>query len=159
MTEDQESKDLQSILADEWAQAWMEEHLPGLKKSAYGQRLLYQSLAIAFVIGLVAQVGGYFLLASQPKEPLGLLADLLHALGWSLWTGVVVALFIQVIPEVKQRQIRQAIEAYEALKREKSQVAGKGELAGPGSSQPAEPSAPKATDKRESDSEESDSPG
>ena len=46
------------------------------------------------------------------------MAALLEALGWSLWTGVVVALFVQVIPEVKRRQIKQAVDAYEALRRE-----------------------------------------
>ena len=42
------------------------------------------------------------------------MADLLYALGWSLWTGVVVAMFVQVWPEVKRRQYRQALDAYEA---------------------------------------------
>ncbi len=119
MTEEKESKDLQSILADEKAQAWMDEHLEELEKSTSSRSMLYQSMVIAFVVGIIAQIGGYILLASGPKEPLGLFADLLHAFGWSLWTGVIVALFIQVIPEVKQRQIRQALEAYKALKREK----------------------------------------
>jgi hypothetical protein len=75
---------------------------------------------ISFVIGLGAHIGGYLLLASLPREPLGLLADLLHALGWSLWTGVVVAVFVQVIPEAKRLQIKRALDAYEALQREKA---------------------------------------
>jgi hypothetical protein len=65
-------------------------------------------------------VGGYFLRASTPRGLLGLLADLLYALGWSLWTGAVVAVFVQVIPEVKRRQIRQILEAYDALQRNKA---------------------------------------
>jgi hypothetical protein len=52
------------------------------------------------------------------------LGGLLHALGWSLWTGVVVAVFVQVIPEVKRRQISQTLDAYEALRREKAKAAG-----------------------------------
>src|SRR5215468_1794905 len=104
MSDDQETKDMRAMLADQWAEAWMEEHLPELRQSAYGQRILYQSLAASFVVGLAAHVGGYLLLLSAPREPLGLLADLLHALGWSLWTGVVVAFFVQVIPDVKRRQ-------------------------------------------------------
>ena len=43
-----------------------------------------------------------------------MIADLLYALGFALWTGVVLTLFVQVIPEVKRRQFRQALEAYEA---------------------------------------------
>lgn len=119
MAEGQESKGVAAMFADEWAAAWMEEHLVDLKQSASGQRVLYISLAISFVVGLAAHIGGYALLSSVPVGPLGLFADLLHALGWSLWTGVVVALFVQVIPEVKRRQIKEAVEAYEALRSQK----------------------------------------
>ena len=82
---------------------------------------------ISIVIGLAAHVGGYVLLLSAPSGLLGLLADLLHALGWSLWTGAVVAVFVQIIPEVKRRQIKQTVKAYEALRREKAQAAGQRE--------------------------------
>jgi hypothetical protein len=34
--------------------------------------------------------------------------------------GVVVALFVEVIPRAKQRQIKQALDAYEAALREKA---------------------------------------
>ena len=43
-----------------------------------------------------------------------LVADLLYALGYALWTGVVVVVFVQVFPEVKRRQFKQALDAYEA---------------------------------------------
>jgi len=124
MSEDQESKDIPPMFADELTLAWMEEHLTELKQSVSGQSILYWSLGISFVVGLAAHVGGYALLSSQPAGLLGLLADLLHALGWSLWTGVVVAAFVQVIPEAKRRQIKQAIDAYEALRRDKAQAGG-----------------------------------
>jgi hypothetical protein len=118
------NKDVQSMFNDEWVMAWMEEHKMDLRKSVSGQSILYWSLGIGFVVGLAAHVGGYLLLMSQPGGFLGLLADLLHALGWSLWTGVVVAMFIQVIPETKRRQIKQTLDAFEALQREKSQTGG-----------------------------------
>jgi hypothetical protein len=124
MTESQETKGNPPMFTDEYTLAWMEEHLPELEQSVSGQRILYTSLVVGFVVGLVAQIAGYFLLTSVPSGFLGLLADLLHALGWSLWTGVVVALFVQVIPEVKRRQIRQSIDAYKAIRREKSQAGG-----------------------------------
>ena len=79
---------------------------------------------MGFVVGLVAHVGGYALLLAVPGGFPGLLADLLHALGWSLWTGVIVTLFVQVVPETKRRQIRRYINAYEALQREKAQGSG-----------------------------------
>ena len=124
MTEDQELKGVQTMFTDEGVMAWMEEHRMELKQSVSGQRILYWSLGIGFVVGLAAHVGGYVLLSSLPSGFLGLLADLLHALGWSLWTGVVVAVFVQVIPEAKRRQIKQFLEAYEALRREKAQAGG-----------------------------------
>jgi hypothetical protein len=122
MTEANESKSVQSMFKDERVLEWMEEHVAELKHTASGPRILYESLVISFVIGLAAHIGGYVLLASLPREPLGLLADLLHALGWSLWTGVVVAVFVQVIPEAKRLQIKRALDAYEALQRDKAQV-------------------------------------
>src|SRR5512135_2330391 len=124
MTENEELKDLASGFTDEWTAAWMEEHLPELRQYVSGQRLLYQSLVIGFVVGLAAHVGGYVLLLSAPGGLLGLLADLLHALGWSLWTGAVVAVFVQVAPEAKRQQIRRAVAAYETSRREKVQAAG-----------------------------------
>ena len=121
MSKDQESNSIPAMFKDEQVLEWMEEHVRELRQSVSGQRLLYQSLVICFVIGLAAHIGGYLLRGSAPREPLGLFADLLYALGWSLWTGVVVAVFVQVIPEVKRRQIKQYLEAYDALQRDKVQ--------------------------------------
>jgi hypothetical protein len=122
MTAGQDSKGIPPEFGDERVVAWMEEHLADLQKSVEGPGILYPILVICFVAGLAAQVGGYALLSSEPREPLGLLADLLHALGESLWTGVVVVVFIQVIPEAKRRQMRRFIDAYKALKRDKAQT-------------------------------------
>jgi hypothetical protein len=91
--------------------AWYAEHLPDLRRSVSGQRLQYQSLVIAFIIGLVAHVGGYLLKTVATPGLLGLLADLLYAFGWSVWTGVVSAILIQVIPEIKRRQIQKVLDA------------------------------------------------
>ena len=81
MTEGQESKGVPPMFTDERVLAWMEEHLTELRQSVSGQRILYQSLVISFVVGLAAHVGGYALLSSAPSGLLGLLADLLRALG------------------------------------------------------------------------------
>jgi TPR repeat protein len=94
--------------------AWVGENLTLVRRSASGQRVLYWSLGIAFVIGLAAHVGGFLLKSSATTEPLLLLADLLYALGWALWTGVVLVVFIQLYPEAKKRQYQQAVDAYEA---------------------------------------------
>jgi hypothetical protein len=102
--------------------AWVGEHLPRVRRSVYGQRFLYWSLGIGFVVGLAAHVGGYLLGSSVTTEPLGLVANLLYALGWALWTGVVVVVFVQIIPEVKRRQFKQMLDAYEAARREKARA-------------------------------------
>ena len=79
--------------------AWVGENLPAVRRSVYEERLLYWSLGIGFVVGLAAHVGGYVLRSSVTTEPLVLVADLLYALGYALWTGVVVVVFVQVFPE------------------------------------------------------------
>jgi hypothetical protein len=125
MTENQEKNDIIDLFTDESTVEWMEEHLSELKQSVSGLRLLYQSLVLGFVVGLAAHIGGYILASSVSSGILGLLVDLLLALGWSLWTGVVVAVFVEVIPEVKRRQIKQAVDAYETMRRK--QATGKRE--------------------------------
>jgi hypothetical protein len=78
---------------------WVGEHLPEVRRSAYGQRSLYWTLGVGFIVGLAAYVGGYALRSSVTTEPLGFVADLLYTLGWALWTGVVVVVFLQILPE------------------------------------------------------------
>jgi hypothetical protein len=104
--------------------AWVGEHLPQVRRSVYEQRLLYWSLGIGLVVGLAAHVGGYALRSSVTTEPLVLAADLLYALGYALWTGVVVAVFVQVIPEAKRRHFKQALDLYEAAQRDQARAGG-----------------------------------
>ncbi len=93
---------------------WVGENLAQVRRSVYEQRLLHWSLGIGLVVGLAPHVGGYLLRSSVTTGPLGLFVDLFYALGYALWTGVVVVLFVQVFPEVKRRQFRQVLDAYEA---------------------------------------------
>jgi hypothetical protein len=107
---------------DPRALAWMEAHLPEFRQQASGQRPLYWILGIGFVVGLAAHVGGFLLRSSATTEPLELVADLLYSLGFALWTGVVVALFVQIWPEAKRRQLERWLDAYEAAQREKARA-------------------------------------
>jgi hypothetical protein len=102
--------------------AWVGENLPQVRRSVYKQRLLYGSLGIGFVVGLAAHAGGYLLKSSVTTEPLGLVADLLYALGYALWTGVVVVVFVQIFPETKRRQYKGLLDAYEAAQREQARA-------------------------------------
>jgi hypothetical protein len=109
--------------------AWVGEHLTLVRRSASGQRVMYWSLGIAFALGLAAHVGGFLLKTSVTTEPLSLIADLLYALGWAMWTGVVVVVFVEIYPETKKRQYKQALDAYEA-------AIGRQEQTGSGQSAP-----------------------
>jgi hypothetical protein len=101
--------------------AWVGENLTEVRRAAFGQRILYWSLGIGFVIGLAADVGGYLIKSSTTTGSLfGLVGDLLYTFGWALWTGVVVVVFLQIIPEVKRRQYTGALDAYEAALREEA---------------------------------------
>jgi hypothetical protein len=111
---------------DPRALAWMEAHLPEFRQQASGQRPLYWILGIGFVVGLAAHVGGFLLKTPATTEPLLLLADLLYALGWALWTSVIVVFFVQIWPEAKRRQLKRWLDAYEATRREKAR-AGSGQ--------------------------------
>jgi hypothetical protein len=104
--------------------AWVGENLPRVRRSVSGQRFLYWSLGIGLVVGLAAHVGGYLLRSEVTTELLGLVADLFYALGYALWTGVVVAVFVQVFPEAKRRQFKQVLDAYEAAQGEKARAGG-----------------------------------
>ena len=116
------------------ALAWVGENLTQVRRSVYEQRLLHRSLWIGLVVGLATYVGGYLLKSSVTTEPLELVADLLYALGYALWTGVVVVVFVQIYPEAKRRQFKQALDAYEAAQRDGARSArdgGWGEDAAP----------------------------
>jgi hypothetical protein len=101
---------------------WVGENLTQVRRSVYEQRLLHRSLWIGLVVGLAAHVGGYVLRSSVTTEPLELVAELLYALGYALWTGVVVVVFVQIFPEAKRRQFKQALDAYEAAQRDEARA-------------------------------------
>ena len=107
--------------------AWVGENLTLVRRSASGQRVLYWSLGICSVVGLAAHVGGFLLKSWETTEPLAVLGDLLYTLGWALWAGVVVVVFIQLYPETKKRQYKQALDAYEAARGDQAR-AGSGRV-------------------------------
>jgi hypothetical protein len=104
--------------------AWVGENLTLVRRSAFGQRILYWTLGIGLVVGLAAHVGGFLLKSSTTTEPLLLVADLLYALGGVLWTGVVLVVFTQVYPETKKRQFKRALDAYEAVVGDQARTGG-----------------------------------
>lgn len=97
---------------------WIAGHETELRGWVSGQHFLYLSLGIGLVLGLAAHIAGYALGTWTSTEPIGIAADLLYALGLALWTGVVVVVFAQVIPEAKRRQVARYLEEYEAARHE-----------------------------------------
>ena len=94
--------------------AWVGENLTQVRRSASGQRPMYWVLGTVFVVGLTAHVCGFLLKTSTTTEPWALVGDLIYTFGWALWTGAVVVVFVQIWPEAKRRQFKQALDAYEA---------------------------------------------
>jgi hypothetical protein len=95
----------------------IDENAAFIRPYLEGNRFLYEFLTIAFVLGLVAHVIGYWLTSSVTAEPFRLVAELVYSMGGALWTGVVVIGFVQVFPDAKRRQLRRALAAIEARKR------------------------------------------
>jgi hypothetical protein len=112
------------------------EHLMLVRQTASGQRPMYWILGTGFVVGLAAHAGGFLLKTSVTTEPLALVADLLYALGWALWTSVIVVFFIQIWPEAKKRQYKQALDAYEAAAGRQART-GSGQVPDPASAEEA----------------------
>jgi hypothetical protein len=115
---------------------WVGEHLTLVRRTASGERPIYWILGVGFMMGLAAHVSGFLLKTSAAGEPLLLVADLLYALGWALWTSVIVALFVQIWPDAKKRQYKQALEAYEAAAGLRARAGG-GQAPGPASAEDA----------------------
>jgi hypothetical protein len=97
------------------------KYQPQLRRMLSDSGIVKQYLAIAFGLGLVAHVVGYVLKLLTVGEPFAFFADILYALGFSLWTGVVVVLFVEVLPEAKQRQLIRGLAEYEAYRAQRSQ--------------------------------------
>jgi|SRR5262245_43390975 len=104
--------------------AWVGENLTLVRRSASGQRVFYWILGLAFAVGVAAHVGGFLLKTYVTTEPWTLIADLLYQLGQATWTGVVVAVFLQLWPEAKKRHYQQALDAYEAATGRQASVGG-----------------------------------
>jgi hypothetical protein len=112
------------------------EHLTLVRQTASGQRPTYWILWTGLVVGLAAHAGGFLLKTSVTTEPLLLVAELLYALGWALWTSVIVVFFVQIWPEAKKRQYKQALDAYEATVRRQART-GSGQAPDPASAEDA----------------------
>ncbi len=120
----------------DYLRSWVSENLTLVRRTASGERPSYWILGTGFVVGLAAHAGGFLLKTSAATEPLLLVADLLYALGWALWTSVIVVFFVQIWPEAKKRQFKQALDDYEAAAGRQAR-AGSGQAPDPASAEDA----------------------
>jgi hypothetical protein len=87
--------------------------LDELRRAVEGRTILYTWLLLAFLLGLIAHLAGYFIGTGASNTVVTLLAELLRSLGTALWTGCVLILFVQVWPDVQQRGARRKLALYE----------------------------------------------
>ena len=45
---------------------------------------------------------------------------MIYTFGFALWTAAVIVVLLEVVPEVKRRQIKRALDAYEATRAQKT---------------------------------------
>jgi hypothetical protein len=104
--------------------AWVAANMGRMRGWVVGPRFLYVSLVIALLLGLMAHISGYLLAASATGEPIALIADLIANLGIALWTGGVLVVFVQILPEARRRSAARYLARYEAALRERGSRRG-----------------------------------
>ena len=105
---------------------WAAQNLPQIRGWISGRRFLYDAMLTAVIAGLIAHVAGYLLAVSGSGEPRGLVADLLSNLGMALWTGAVLVVFVQILPDYQRRTALRLVEQSEALLRAEDRSPDKG---------------------------------
>ena len=102
--------------------AWAAANLPMLHGWVSGQKFLRDALVLVFVLGLTVHIAGYLLIITANGDPVSLLADLLSTLGTTLWTGVVLVVFLEILPDARRRWMSHRLEAYEAALRDQGRL-------------------------------------
>jgi hypothetical protein len=87
---------------------WLAAHSDRVREWARGDRVIVWTLVVTFLLGLVLYLVGFGLgsggLGLPEGWPTDLLADLLRSLGVVLWTSVILAVFLEILPRWQQRQ-------------------------------------------------------
>lgn len=94
---------------------WAAANMPRMRRWVSGPFFVREALIYAFVFGLLAHVGGYLLTTIAHGEPLRLIADLLATMGTTIWTGAVLYIFVDVLPQTRRRWAERRLAAYESL--------------------------------------------
>jgi hypothetical protein len=103
---------------------WIAGHRSELRRNVSERRYRSWILWLGLAIGLVVHIIGFQLKASTDGAAVAILAELLYALGFALWTGVVVVTLIDIIPAAKERQVSRWLDAAEEELRSRAAAPG-----------------------------------
>jgi putative copper export protein len=93
--------------------AWVASHLPEMRRRVAGNEILFWWIGITVVLGLIANIAGFLWASTATGTADQLTADLLRSLGTALWTGAVLVLLIQVVPNLQRRAAIRELRKYE----------------------------------------------
>jgi len=93
--------------------AWVASHLPEVRRRLAGNEILYWWIGGTVVLGLIANVAGFLWTSVATGTLDGLVAELLRNLGTALWTGAVLVLLLQVLPDIQRRAAIRSLHRYE----------------------------------------------
>ena len=87
---------------------WARTHVPYLQRLSTGNQILYWTMVITLLLGLVVYWLSFVVssgaLSLPAFLPLELTADFLYNLGIVLWTSVVLVFMLEVMVDVQRRQ-------------------------------------------------------
>lgn len=98
---------------------WARDNLASMRRSVQNNTVLYITMAITFILGLVI----YLVAVSISTQVIQLpenwrgdfIADLLYNLGITLWTSVILVLFLEVTVEYQRRRWQRYIQLVERV--------------------------------------------
>ena len=104
---------------------WARDNLASMRRTVQNNTVLYWTMIATFIVGLIA----YFLADAMSTQTLllpagwraDLIADLLYNLGVTLWTSVVLVLFLEIVVEYQRKRWQRYIRLVERVLRDQGQ--------------------------------------
>ena len=104
---------------------WARDNLDYLRRTVQNNTALYWTMIVTFVLGLVAYFLADALSIQTISLPAGwradLIADLLYNLGVTLWTSVILVLFLEVVVEHQRKRWQRYTRLVERVLRDQGQ--------------------------------------
>jgi hypothetical protein len=93
--------------------AYVAAHLPEIRRRVAGNEILYFWIAGTLILGLIANVVGFLWSTVASGTADALVSQLLLSVGTALWTGSVLVLLLEVLPDIQRRYAIRALRKYE----------------------------------------------